>query len=242
MNQNTKINLGINKTFKTTIRLLTCVCALSSVPTIGQSAEYQVTVNTAPLVGNPNAPYYVDFQFNSGGGPFANTATINNFNFGGGSPSSVGSAIVYIGNPSGDLSTGFTLTAVPGATSTSAFNEIAQQSNPGQTLSFDVTLTDNGGVYAPDAFVFGIDDSSTYEIPTTSPPNGTAPDNTGTLTEIDINLAYHFPAFVVDAYSGTGQYSAVNVTVIPVPEPSTAAVGFFALGLGVITLFRRASR
>jgi hypothetical protein len=137
-----KINHGI----KTTIRLLTCICALSSLQKIGASAEYQVTVNTTSLVGNVNAPYYVDFQLNSGGGPFANTAAVNNFNFGGGSPSPVGSAIVYAGNPTGDLSTGFSLTCVPGPTSTSAFNEIAQQFNPGSTLTFDVTLTDKGGL------------------------------------------------------------------------------------------------
>src|SRR5271170_374614 len=164
--------MKINRRIQTTIGLLTCACALSSAPAIRASAEYQVTVNTTSLIGNVNAPYYVDFQLNSGGGPFDNTATVNNFNFGGGSPSPVGSAIVYLGNPSGDLSTGFSLTCVPGATSTSAFNEIAQQFNPGSTLSFDVTLTDNAGVHAPDAFIFSIDDGSTYQIPTTDPNGG----------------------------------------------------------------------
>ncbi len=151
----------------TSLGMLTCAVALLAASS-SQAVEYQVTVNTTSLIGNANAPFYVDFQLNSGGGPFSNTAVVNNFNFGGGSPSSVGSAMVYAGNPTGDLSTGFTLTDVPGTTSTSAFNEISQQFNPGSTLSFDVTLTDNGGANVPDEFEFAIDDSSTYQIPTTS--------------------------------------------------------------------------
>ncbi len=133
-----------NQKFTTSLGIMTCACALLAASS-SQAAEYQVTVNTTSLIGNVNAPYYVDFQLNSGGGPFNNMATVNNFNFGGGSPSPVGSAMVYAGNPTGDLSTGFTLVDVPGAASTSAFNEISQQFTAGSTLSFDVTLTDNGG-------------------------------------------------------------------------------------------------
>jgi hypothetical protein len=220
-----------NRILDITIGLFACAFALYSVSASALTAEYQFTVNTSSLVGNTNGPYYVDFQMNSGGGPFANTAIVNNFNFGGGS--AVGSAIVYNGNPSGDLSTAFTLIADPTA---NAFNEIAQQFNPGSTLSFDVTLTENGGVHAPDAFVFGIDDNTTFQIPTTS-PDGIS------LGILSINLAFANPVISVNTYSPTdAQYAGLNVSVAAVPEPSTWALmllGFAGLGFMV---YRRKSK
>lgn len=217
----------------TSLGMLTCAVALLAASS-SQAVEYQVTVNTTSLIGNANAPFYVDFQLNSGGGPFSNTAVVNNFNFGGGSPSSVGSAMVYAGNPTGDLSTGFTLTDVPGTTSTSAFNEISQQFNPGSTLSFDVTLTDNGGANVPDEFEFAIDDSSTYQIPTTS-LDGIS------LAVIDINPAFHNPAISTAVYSPTDpQYTGMTVSVVAVPEPSS--LSFFGLGFGIIALYSLAKR
>jgi PEP-CTERM motif len=222
-----------NQKFTTSLGIMTCACALLAASS-SQAAEYQVTVNTTSLIGNVNAPYYVDFQLNSGGGPFSNMATVNNFNFGGGSPSPVGSAMVYVGNPTGDLSTGFTLVDVPGATSTSAFNEISQQFTPGSTLSFDVTLTDNGGAQVPDEFEFAIDDSSTYQIPTTS-LDGIS------LAVIDINRAFSNPAISTAVYSPTDpQYAGMTVSITPVPEPSS--LGVFGLGLGAIALYGAGKR
>jgi hypothetical protein len=79
-----------NRSLPTTVGLAACVFALSGLPATASSIQYLVTVDTTSLVGNVNAPYYVDFQLNTGGGPFANTAKINNFDFGGGSASPAG--------------------------------------------------------------------------------------------------------------------------------------------------------
>ncbi len=204
------------------------LCALSR-PAAAETVTYDITVNTSSLVGNPSGPFYLDFQMNSGGGPFSNTATISNFNFAGGSASAPGSAIVYAGSPTGDLSTGFTLVADPAG---SAFNEVAQQFNPGSTLSFAVTLTENGGVHAPDAFVFSIDDGSTFQIPTMS-PDGLS------LAAIDVNLAFSNPAVSVATYSPTdSQYAGMSVNVTPVPLPAAAWLLLGGLG-GLGTLARR---
>jgi hypothetical protein len=173
----------------------------------------------------------VDFQLNNGGGPFANMATVNNFNFGGGSASLPGSAIVYGGNPSGDLSTGFFLTPV-----TNSYNEIAQQFTPGSTLSFDVALTENAGVQAPDGFIFFIDDVSTFPIATTGPA--------GAFAMLDINnIAQRPPTISVATFLPTDdQYRGLNVSVTAVPEPSTWAMmilGFAGIGF---MAYRRKSK
>ena len=46
-----------------------------------------ITLATAPLAGNPGAPFSLDFQFTDGSGTNDgnNTLTLTNFNFGGGS-------------------------------------------------------------------------------------------------------------------------------------------------------------
>src|SRR4051812_19466391 len=69
---------------------------------------FNVSMNTAPLIGHPAGPFSIDFQLNNGSGPLAdNTATISNFNFGGGAPAGTPT---LIGGASGNLSSSVRLT------------------------------------------------------------------------------------------------------------------------------------
>jgi hypothetical protein len=107
--------------------------------------------------------FEVDFQLNDGGGTTNNTATINNFAFGGGNP--VGSPTILMGGANGDLSGTVTLTDDP-LLGGGFINEFAQQFNLGSALSFDVQLTTNVDSPAPDQFSFAILHNG-VEIPTT---------------------------------------------------------------------------
>src|SRR5579872_5074969 len=120
---------------------------------------FDVRMNTESLVGNPAGPFWLDFQLTdgSGTGDANNVAVLSDFQFGGGVPSG-GSTLV--GGATGDLTSTVTLTD-------SAFlTEFVQGFIPGNTLSFEVSLTanaDSGGT--PDEFSFAILDGSSNEIP-----------------------------------------------------------------------------
>jgi hypothetical protein len=122
---------------------------------------FHVSLNTAPLVGHPAAPFYVEFQLNDGSGTndANNTATISNFAFGGGAP--MGSPTLS-GGASGSLQSG-TVTL----TDSSFFNEFFQEFTPGSQLDFDIHLTTDVDAGAtPDQFSFAILDNTLTEIPT----------------------------------------------------------------------------
>jgi hypothetical protein len=211
-----------NQKLKTVIGILSSAGALLAAAS-SQAAVYQVNVNTSSLVGNANGPYYVDFQLNYGSGT-GNGVVISDFN-----SAPAGSPIIYSGTTAGgDMSTALTITD----NLTSPFNEIAQQFTPGTTLSFLVNLSQNGTASTPDEFVFGIDDGSTFPISTTSPDGGS-------LALFQINHAFSNPVDSEVTYSASdAQYSSLTVSVVAVPEPSTAVAGCFALGLGAVVLFR----
>jgi hypothetical protein len=177
-----------------------------------QTGEFDVTVNTAPLIGNASAPFSLDFQLNngSGAGDLSNTATIGGFNFGGGSATA---GATVSGGASGDLVAGIQLTE------SSAFNELYQGFTAGSSLTFHVSLTLNAapGV-TPDAFTFGILDNGLFNIPTTAPDNSL----------FTITLSGGTPT--VTTASGT-DLPAVTVNVSAVPEP-----GFWAVASGGLLL------
>ena len=218
---------------KTTISLFAGACALLCACSV-QANLYQVTVNTQPLEGNANAPFYVDFQMNYGSGS-GNSATLNDFNFAGGSP--VGTAFSYsgagqgaigaYGTAAGDLSAGVTLSD----NASSQFNGFYQQFTPGSTLTFNVNLSANGTGQTPDDLIFSIDDYTTYQIYTT------APDQVS-LAYFQINPYLHNPAISVNTYifapGDTGD-NISGVTVSVVPEPAAYGV-FAAAGLLVVCL------
>src|ERR1017187_697775 len=87
-----------------------CVCAFSALcQTASGDMIYNVTLDTAPLVGHPAGPFYVEATFTdgSGVGDANNTVTMSNFTFGGGS--ALGGPLVF-GGASGSLATGVTIT------------------------------------------------------------------------------------------------------------------------------------
>lgn len=121
---------------------------------------YGVNMDTTGLSGHPAGPLSVMFQMTdgSGTGDGNNTATITDFQFGGGSPSG---SPVLAGDASGSLG------SVVSLTDSSFLNMFMQTFTPGLSLAFRVTLTTNvdaGGV--PDQFSFSILDSSGAALPT----------------------------------------------------------------------------
>ena len=233
----------MNKNVTHIASVLGCALVLSSALK-SSAAEYAVTIQTAPLTTqalSPNGPFTLDLQLNYGGHSAGNTATINNFSFGGGA--ATGSP-VYNQNASGSLSSTVTMSA----NAVNAFNEFDQTFNPGTTLSFDVTLSDNPSTPVPDLFAVAILDNGGAQIVTSAPDQ---------LSLAEFNIG-NFGTITPAAYAGVnntdlnngneaelGDYSGVttSISVVPVPEPSS--IGILAPGLGIGGLFlmrRKAAR
>jgi hypothetical protein len=124
---------------------------------------YNVILDTAPLIGHPAGPFYVEFAFTdgSGYGDGNNTATASAFNFSGGS--ALGDPAVF-GDATGSLETGVTIT------DTSFLSLFYEQFAPGLQLSFTLNLTsndDSDGI--PDGFTYYILDNSGVPVPTLAP-------------------------------------------------------------------------
>lgn len=199
------------------------------------AAEYAVTIQTAPLASqslSPNGPFTLDLQLNYGSGAYGNTATINNFSFDGGSASGTPS---YSGTAAGNLNSAVTLSD----SSVNGFNDFDQTFNPGTTLSFDVTLSDNPTAVVPDELAIAILDNTGGQIVTTDPNDGLS------LATFEVGS---FGAITPAAYAGInntdpgngvdlGDYSGVTVSISTVPVPEPSSIGILALGLGVSGLF-----
>jgi hypothetical protein len=188
-----------------------------------QGALLHVVLDTTPLIGNPAQPFYIEFQLNDGSGnnDGNNTATIDNFEYGGGGP---GLMISNTGGSSGSLDTGVTIT------DSGFFNQFFQEFSPGNTLSFDVNLTEfvDAGPQ-PDEFTFAILDCSQTEIPTTSPANA--------LVSVDITSPLTINSFSGNpsgslACNGSPGIPLSTPAVVVVPEPAAASL----LLLGFIIL------
>lgn len=200
---------------------------------MARATTLDVTLDTSDLINNPAGPFYVEFQLNDGSGTNDgnNTATITNFLFGSGGP---GLTLSTTGGASGSMDSAVTIT------DNSFFNQFYQVFDPGQTLSFIVSLTnevDPGP--QPDEFTFAILDCSKTEIPTTSPANA--------LLSIDITATP-----VVQTYRGSpsGVLGCNSATGIPLPAPTVSSapeprsVGLSGVGLAILCvllyLFSRA--
>lgn len=165
---------------------------------------FNVSLNTSPLIGNPNGPFTIDFQLNDGSGSndANNSATLSNFSLGGGSLS--GSAATS-GGASGALSSIATLI------DSSFLNSFDQKFNPGSKLSFDVSLTTHvDGGTTPDGFFFSLLDGAGNQIPTT-----------GLLSSfLEVDLTSANPA--IQVFGGVGTYAGIGSPLVtPVPIPAT---------------------
>lgn len=181
--------------------------------------QFNVSLNTTLLVGNPNGPFTMDFQLNDGSGinDANNTARLSNFSFGGGAAS--GSPTI-LGGVSGGVNSTVSLI------DSSFLNFFDQTFNSGGTLSFDVVLTTNvDSGPTPDGFFFSLIDGAGNLVPTT-----------GLLsTFLEVDLDSGSPA--IQAFGGVGTYAGIGTPTItaigggpsPIPEPGT--VWLLCLGL-----------
>src|SRR5580693_7643769 len=125
--------------FRITVGLLIAMAAFGTT----------ISIDTASLEGNPNAPFTLDLQFidGSGTGDANNTVTLTDFNLAGGSlalDSSTGGVTVSTGPFGIEM------------TDSSFFNELEFTFVPGATLSFDLSTTSNADVGTPDTFALAI--------------------------------------------------------------------------------------
>jgi hypothetical protein len=224
----------MNKNLGNVAGLLACAFVLSS-DLKSQAAEYAVTIQTAPLASSSlsgNGPFSLDFAITYGGQSAGNTATINNFSFGGGA--ATGTPILT-GNAAGSLSSAVTLSD----SSSSFYNDLNQTFSPGTTVSFDVTLSDNPSAQTPDELAIAILDNTGGQIVTTDPNEGLS------LATFEIR---NFGTITTAAYAGIdntdpnnlvdlGDYTGVTASVSAVPVPEPAPICILGLGLGVTGLF-----
>ncbi len=191
------------------------------------SLSVGVYIDTAPLIDHPAGPFSLEFQLIDGSesGDANNTAVLNAFAFGGGSPTGAPSVL---GGVTGNLLS--TITMID----SSPVNRYSQSFDAGTYVYFQVALTTNADRNRiPDEFSASILDRSGVAIPTAD-----APEN----------------AFVViDGLEQTVEYSSLYVTqgpaaggppihipipmVAATPEPGTFLIS--GVALCALALMRR---
>ncbi len=187
-----------------------------------------ITLNTAPLVGDSAGPFSIAFELidGSGTGDGNNTATLSDFQFGGGGPS--GTPVVF-GGTSGDLSSTVTLT------DSSFLNFFIQQFTAGDSLSFHLRLTTNVDAGpTPDGFSFSILDNTDTEIPTQGGP----------FFDVFLNVDINSSTPTIETFAsdptltpaaGGPPIDIAAPQVTPVPEPGTwiliGSASFILLGI-----------
>jgi hypothetical protein len=201
------------------------VCAFSAFCQMARGdVVYNVSLDTAPLVGHPAGPFYVYGAFTDGNGigDANNAVTLSNFTFGGGS--ALGSPLLF-GGASGSLETGVTIT------DNSPLGLFAEQFAPGLELSFSLDLTlndDAGGI--PDRFTLYVLDSSGVPLPTMAP-----------YGDYFFGVDLYSTGAIFDAY-GSDPSRAPTVgnpvsipapTITEIPEPSTLYLLASALAMMV---------
>jgi hypothetical protein len=189
---------------------------------------YQVSLNTAALEGNAAGPFSLDFQLVGTGN---NTATLSNFQFGGGAADTFGNGLYdtsySTGGFSGNANSSVTLTDTA-----NFYNEFTQQFTPGSILSFQISLTTN--VADPDQFSFGILDSAGNDIPMLSDPFGAYLVITLNSSTSPQGQTFANDPNTPDQASGLDIGSTGPLTLgSAVPEPTTLTL----LAVGMLTLW-----
>ena len=188
---------------------------VATVASPAAATSIHVQVNTAPLIGNPAGPFFLDFALTDGSGTLAgpNSVAVSNFNFGGGG--AVGAPTLTPG-ASGSLATSVTL-----SDTANGFVEFFQQFTPGSLLNFDVATTNNVDPIQPDAFAFAILDKNLVNLPTTGLGDS--------LLLLNISRVATFQTFSTTAPAGVG------ASAVLLPEPGTLVL----LGSGIVVALRR---
>jgi hypothetical protein len=204
------------------------------------AVSFIVSIDTTPLAGHAAGPFALDLQLIDGGGTANNTATLSNFDFGGGSAGATDCT-------SATCTNGANVTSPPLVISLtdnplfggSFFNQVIFPFTPGSSgpLSFLLDLTTNvesGAGLSPDAFSLGILDSSGFGIPTSF---------FEVLVQIDITNPLTINTFASDASTsppGCPTCPPIDIaapSVNVVPEPGTGVL--LVLGLISLALARR---
>jgi hypothetical protein len=218
------------KRTRTLLWLVALVLAQDPGAAQAASIVFDVSMNTAPLVGNGNTPFALDFQLNDGSGPAGNnTAAISQV-----TGATLGAVVPgNIGTFSGNLSSTLMLTDANPAT------DYAQFFTPGSTLGFHVVLTTNLNTNPPliaDQFSFAILFGASFDdLPTHGSQNQ--------FVSVDITVANPPVAtFASDSSQAPHITIAAPTISIPsaVPEPSSLVL--LALGLGGVVLVQRSRR
>ncbi len=213
------------RSIKTSLGLIGLLCALYGATVARADLSYLIDINTAPIVGNAAGAFYLDFQSYFGSGS-AQTVTLSNFTFTGGSL--LAGTDTTTGAVSGNLATSLVLNPNSGSFN----NEFYQQF--GSTVSdikFTATLTTNAATGTPTSFVVAVLDNATNNIPTTGLGNSLLYFNLdGSSTNYQIATS-------------TGDTGGVTISLTAIPEPSTyaAMAGGLSLFAAIIARRRRAA-
>ncbi len=213
-------------------RLFVCFTLFVASAAVSRAdAIYEITLNTASLIGNASAPFGLVFQLTSGdtSSGVVNIATLSQFNFGPGGSSGSGSPFSNSGNTSGNLSSTVTLNTSGGT----FFSEFSQYFTPGNLLTFQLDLTNAAEPPpTPDEFTFQLTDKTNAEVSTTDPSGSNS------LIIIDLTGSALSP----QTYTANGDGLSLTPQLAPVPEPRmvwpVAVIGFF---FAIQRLMRRLS-
>lgn len=206
---------------KSVLSLLALGCALIATNPARANETYLIDINTSALVGNSAGPFSLDFQSIWGSGA-AQTVTLSNFSFTGGSFTG---AATIIGDVTGDLGSALVFNPNSG----SFLNEFFQTFEAGVTsIRFNLDLTTNAAGDTPTSFVASILDGDLFNITTTGVGDSLVLFNVGGNTSFQ-------------SAEGNGRFSGVTATV---PELSSTLVllGVGLVAIGFICRGRRSSR
>jgi hypothetical protein len=203
--------------FATLFTVLVLALAVAGAP--GKADSFDVSINTSSLSG----AQIIAFSLVNGGGGVDNAVTLSDFAFGGGSPVPPAN---YLGTNgvSGDL--GSTVTMDDSVSLYGGTALFAEDFDPGSTLSFLLTTSNNFAGATPDAFAMSICDTS-FNCYSDDP-------NTGAMLVLNLTGETLTPAsFTLNGASAQDLPAPVVTGVsAAAPEPLSALL----LGFGVVAL------
>jgi len=213
-----------DSTIRFAVLVAVLVLALGATSVPSRADSFDVSLNTSSLSGTQ----IIAFSLINGGGGVDNSVTLSDFTFGGGGPVPPAD---YLGTAgvSGDLSSTITMddsVSLYGGTAL-----FAEDFDPGSTISFLLTTSNNFAGATPDAFAMSVCDTSfnCYSDDTSTGALLALNLTGGTLTPASFTLngasAQDLPAPVVTVSTSTGGGTTM-------PEPPSVLL----LGIGIVAL------